>query len=99
MLTMGGTRNAWLEEITLLAAAGFTSHLAPLVICAYTTGCTLEQVLEAIEAGKDLGDLAAPAPRPAWRAAHDWAWIARRRASVTGDTVGDRQFVGGARSA
>lgn len=99
MVRTGGTHNAWLEEITLLTAAGFTSHLAPLVICAYRTNCTLEQVLEAIEAGKDLGDLAAPALRPAWKTAHDWPWIARRRASVAGDMVGDRQFVDGARSA
>ena len=99
MVLTGETHNAWLEEITTLTAAGFPGHLAPLVICAYRTGCTLEQVLEAIEAGKDLDDLAAPALRPAWKTAHDWAWIARRRASVTGDTVGDRQFVDGARSA
>lgn len=68
----------WLEGITHFTAAGLTDHLASLVLCAYVTGCTVEQVLAAIEAGKALGDVPPAALRTAWKTAHDWAWIARR---------------------
>jgi len=80
----------WLEEITHFTAAGFTDHLASLVLCAYVTGCTIEQVLAAIEAGKALGDVPPAALRAAWKAAHDWAWIARRRGLGDSWPDGDR---------
>ncbi len=73
-----------LEDITTFTAAGFTRRLGPLVIRAYRTGRRLEEVLAAIEAGKLLGDLPPSALRPAWRAAHDWAWIARRPPDKSG---------------
>ena len=69
-----------LEEIALFTGAGFTHRLAPLVRRAYAAGCTLPQVLGAIEAGRILGDLPRATLRPAWTLAHDWAWIAARRA-------------------
>jgi hypothetical protein len=74
------------EELATLTAVGFARRLAPPFIRAYKTGRTLEEALEAIEAGKVLGNLPPSPLRPAWRAAYDWPWIARRRAFVAGDT-------------
>ncbi len=79
MLTARQQRNPWLEEITRFAAAGLTEHLASLIVCAYVTGCTVSQVLMAIEAGGTLGELPSAALRVARKAAQDWAWIAPRR--------------------
>ena len=79
-------RDTLLEDITTLTAAGFTRRLVPLVIRAYRTSRTPEEVLAAIEAGKVLGGLTPALLKPAWWAAHDWAWIARRRAFVAGTT-------------
>ncbi len=78
MATTGRHANTWLREITSFTAAGFTDHLASLVLCAYASGCTLPEVVAALEAGRALGDLPAAALRPAQRSAHVWAWIARR---------------------
>jgi hypothetical protein len=69
-----------LEVIALFTAAGFSHRLAPLVRRAYAAGCTLPQVLAAIEAGRMLGDLPPATLRLAWTTAHDWAWMAARRA-------------------
>lgn len=80
--------HAWLEEITSFTAAGFTNRLTSLVLCAYTSGCTLPQVLAAIEAGQALGDLPSAALRPAWERAHAWAWIARHPTPAIAD-LGD----------
>lgn len=77
-------RTNCLEEITAFTAAGFTERPAPGIRRAYVAGCTLSEVLEAIEAGKAPGDVPLLVLRPAWQAAQAWAWIARRRIGAIG---------------
>ncbi len=83
MLATGRDRTAYLEEIAAFTAAGFADRLAPVMRRAYEAGCTLPEVLAAIDAGKAMGEVPSRALRPAWQAAHDWAWIARRRPGPT----------------
>ncbi len=89
MSTMRRDRTACLDEITGFTAAGFANRLGPVVRRAYAAGCSLPEVLAAIEAGKAMGEVPPAALRPAWQAAHDWAWIARRcpGASNTGPKI------------
>lgn len=97
MLAAERDRTAYLEEIAAFTAAGVADRLAPVIRRAYEAGCTLPEVLEAIEAGKPLGEVPSAALRPAWQAAHDWAWIARRDAEMTAGGMEDRRPVGAGR--
>jgi hypothetical protein len=85
------------EEIAAFTAAGFSDRLAPVIRRAFRAGCTLAEVLAAIEGGKELGMVPSAALRPAWEAAHDWAWIGRRRAAMTAGRTEDHQPVGAGR--
>lgn len=53
--------------------------LVASVKAAYREGCTTGDLLAAIDIARYLRDVPPPLLRRAWRAVHDWAWVAARR--------------------